>query len=139
MFAYWDSVPVPTDQPFVMQIVGSTTGGATARAGIRDGDRIDLRGVNVYARVAMLFQPVTIKPVMLVVRRQGRSFTAQFSGSTIYQGNVAVKLPSYVFEFLAYFLALGCACVIAARRWQARKVVICASPSLLSLVGASGQ
>ena len=64
-FGYWDAVTVPSEQPFVAQIVHTIPGGASERAGIRDGDRqsVDVRDLGVYDRVALLFQPVTSVPV----------------------------------------------------------------------------
>jgi hypothetical protein len=118
---WWNSLTAMTDQPFVVQIVGTTNDGATARAGIRDGDRIDLRDLNRYARGALLVRSRTTKTTNLVIRRDGRIFTTQLHASTIYQGNEAVNLPEVVLLFLACYLAFGCACVIAARRSQMRE------------------
>jgi hypothetical protein len=117
-FGYWDDVLALTGQPFVGQATQVVAGGAAARAGIRDGDRIDLREHGLYDRTSIVFQPVTSKTATVIVHRNGKTFIARVHPSTIYQGDVAIKLPNTSLAMLAYLLALACAFVIALRRWQ---------------------
>ena len=120
-FGYWDDIMPSTDRPFVGQVTQVVAGGAAARAGLRDGDRFDLREQGLYDRTSLVFQPVTSKIATVVVRRGGKTFTARVHPSTIYQGDAAIKVPNTALAMLAYLLALACAFVIALRRWQTRE------------------
>ena len=120
-FGYWDDVLALTNQPYVGQTTQVVAGGAAARAGIRDGDRIDLREHGLYDRTSIVFQPVTSKTATVVVQRNGKTFTANVHPSTIYQSDAAIKIPNTTLAMLAYLLALACAFVIALRRWQTRE------------------
>jgi hypothetical protein len=120
-FGYWDDVVALTNQPFVGETTQVVAGGAAARAGIRDGDRIDLREHGLYDRTSIVFQPVTSKTATVIVHRAGKTFTARVQPSTIYQSDAAIKVPNTALAMLAYFLALACAFVIALRRWQTRE------------------
>lgn len=121
LYGYWDAVTVPSRQPFVAQIVHTTAGGASDRAGIRDGDRIDVRDLGRYDRVALLFQPVTTVPVSLVVRRGGEKLTIPVVADTLYEGNTLLKLAVAVPNDVAQWWILGCALLLALRRWQTRE------------------
>ena len=120
-FGYWDDIMALTDRPFVEETTQVVAGGAAARAGIRDGDRVDLREQSLYERTSIVFQPVTSKTATVVVHRGGKSFTARVHPSTVYQGDATIKIPNTALAMLAYFLALACAFVIALRRWQTRE------------------
>lgn len=133
-FGYWDAVTVASEQPFVAQIVHTIPGGASERAGIRDGDRIDVRDLGVYDRVALLFQPVTSVPVRLFVVRSGEKRAIVVTGSTVYEGNVALKLAVATTHAVAEWWILGCALLLALRRWQTREArYLC-----LGLLGFAG-
>ena len=120
-FGYWDAVTIPSGQPFVAEIVHTTPGGAAERAGIRDGDRIDVRDLGIYDRVALLFQPVTSVPVTLVVLRGGEKRAIAVTGRTVYDGNVALKVAVAGIHAVAEWWILGCALLLALRRWQTRE------------------
>lgn len=85
-FGYWDAVTIPSREPFVAQIVQSTAGGAADRAGIRDGDRIDVRDLGIYDRVALLFQPT--------LRRRKGLFKRQHARRHHHSGGSALSLTS---------------------------------------------
>jgi hypothetical protein len=138
-FGFWDSVQAATGQPFIAQVTQSIPGGAAARAGLRDGDRIDLRAVSAYDRAALLFQPATIVPLNLKVLRHGKPVNVHVMPSTIYDGDVGLKLVTNVTWALSYVWALGCAWIVALRRWETREarylclillsvVAVCLSP-----------
>ncbi|HEY1882260.1 MAG TPA: hypothetical protein VGG51_04375 [Candidatus Cybelea sp.] len=120
-FGYWDDVVALTGRPFVGQATQVVAGGAAAQAGIRDGDRVDLREHGLYDRTSIVFQPMTLKPATVRVHRAGKTFTVQVRASTVYEGDVAIKVPNTVLAMLAYLLALACAFLIALRRWQTRE------------------
>ena len=120
-FGYWDAVTIPSGQPFVAEIVHTTPGGAAERAGIRDGDRIDVRDLGIYDRVALLFQPVTSVPVKLVILRGGEKRANMVTGRTVYDGNVPLKVAVAGIHAVAEWWILGCALLLALRRWQTRE------------------
>ena len=120
-FGYWDAVTIPSGQPFVAEIVHTIPGGASDRAGIRDGDRIDVRDLGIYDRVALLFQPVTSVPVRLFVLRGGQKRAILVTGRTVYDGNVALKVAVAGIHAVAEWWILGCALLLALRRWQTRE------------------
>jgi hypothetical protein len=133
-YGYWDAVTVPAGQPFVAEIVHPIAGGSAARAGVREGDRIDLRDLGVYDRVALLFQPVTSVPVSLVVRRAREKLAIPVVADTVYDGNVLLKLAVAIPNDVAEWWILGCALLLALRRWQTREgVYLC-----LALLGFAG-
>ena len=120
-YGYWDAVTVPSNQPFVAQIVHMTAGGAADRAGIRDGDRIDVRDLGTYDRVALLFQPVVSKPVKLLVRRGATTLSVTVPADTAYDGDAPLKLVVAATNDVAEWWILGCALLLAFRRWQVRE------------------
>jgi hypothetical protein len=133
-FGYWDAVTIPSGQPFVAEIVHTIPGGASDRAGVRDGDRIDVRDLGIYDRVALLFQPVTSVPVRLFVLRGGQKRAILVTGRTVYDGNVALKVAVAGTHTVAELWILGCALLLALRRWQAREArYLC-----LALLGFAG-
>jgi hypothetical protein len=117
---FWDAYSAPTSRPFMAEIVNESPRGAAAKAGIRDGDTIDLRAVDVRARVAVLFQPLASAPTRLTVDRDGRTFTTTLLGSTIFDGDVLFKIENNAAFYLGLVLALCCAWLIALRSWQSR-------------------
>lgn len=120
-FGFWDAITVPSGLPFVAEIEQTTHGGAAEAAGIRDGDRVDLRGLSPYERVALLYQPVTAKPLLLNVRRGDKSIPIRFKASTQYEGGALLKTSNNILWMLADFFALGCAWLLAFRRAQTRE------------------
>jgi len=120
-YGYWDAVTIPSAQPFVAEIVHTNAGGAAERAGIRDGDRIDVRDLGTYDRVALLFQPVTTVPVSLIVRRGSEKLTISVVADTVYDGNTLLKVAVAAPNDIAEWWILGCALLLALRRWQTRE------------------
>ncbi|HZO92309.1 MAG TPA: GAF domain-containing protein [Candidatus Baltobacteraceae bacterium] len=118
---YWDSIVTTTAEPFVVQFVQSTAGGATARAGIRDGDRVDLRTLDARGRVSVLFQPYAGLPLSFAVERGTKRVAIRFTPSTQFDGNAAFKMTNVALLVLAYLWALGCAWLIALRRGASRE------------------
>jgi GAF domain len=134
-YGYWDAVTVPSTQPFVAEIVHIIAGGTADRAGIQDGDRIDVRDLGTYDRAALLFQPVTTVPVLLVVRRGSEKRTISVVADTVYDGNTFLKLAAALPNDVAEWWILGCALLLALRRWQTREGrYLCLG--LLSFAGA---
>jgi hypothetical protein len=133
---YWDSLTVPTGQPFIVRIDQSVAGGATSRAGVRDGDRIDLRDLNSYERAALFFQPLTTKPVTLVIRRGDKTLAARVVPSTQYEAESFSKVVPNALLFVADLWITGCALLVGLRRWRTREGrLLCLM--LLAFVGAA--
>lgn len=120
-FGYWDAVTIPSEQPFVARIVHTIPGGASQRAGIIDGDRIDVRDLGIYDRVALLFQPVTSAPVTLLVLRNVQKRVIVVTGRTAYDGDVALKMAVAGTHAMAEWWILGCALLLAVRRSETRE------------------
>jgi hypothetical protein len=91
-------------------------GGAFARAGLRDGDRIDLRDLDLNARIALMGNAVATQTINLVTRRASHKFPARFTGSTWSEGDLAVKLSTIVIPLATGLWCLACALIIAIRR-----------------------
>lgn len=118
---FWDSVTTPSGTPFVARLGQIEPGGAADRAGIRDGDTVDLRNLNPTDRAGLLWQPVTTRTIVLQLLRRGKSVTVHFVPSTQYQADAAVKIGTNLLWVLACLWALGCAWIIALRRAETRE------------------
>ncbi len=121
LLGYWDSILTTTDEPFVAQFVQSTAGGATARAGIRDGDRVDLRTLDAHGRVSVLFQPYAGTPLSFAVERERKRVPVRFTATTQYESGAGFKMTANALWGLAYLWALGCAWLVALRRGASRE------------------
>lgn len=120
-FGFWDALTTTSGQAYVAQVEQPTPKGAAARAGLHDGDRVDLRRVSVYDRFALVYQPVTNKTLNFTVERNGRAVPVTFKASTIYDGSAALKITGNALYIPAYFALLCCAWLIALRRSETRE------------------
>src|SRR5262249_28905530 len=116
-FGYWDGITSMTDRAYVLAVVDPAPNGAMSKAGLRDGDRIDLREQSLPTRVAIAFQPMATEPVDLVVRRDGRTIVANAVGSTVWEGNARSKVFAQVLTLFEWSLFLVCAGLVTMRRW----------------------
>ncbi|HTU80745.1 MAG TPA: hypothetical protein VMF61_01360 [Candidatus Acidoferrales bacterium] len=126
-WGWWDSTSRATGQPYVVSINSPRPGGAAALAGLRDGDRIDLREQSLRARVAAVFQLMASRPTEFVVHRGTHTFVARVVGSTSWEGAPVWKLPAKGLSIFAALWFLGCATLIVVRRWwvpQARALAL---------------
>lgn len=123
-YGFWDANVAPSDLPYVIKIKGPRTGGASERAGLRDGDRIDLREQNLQARIAALYQLPATQPTSLIVRRGGATLPITVMGSTAWEGAPLWKLPVLLFPCLAALWFTVCVLVIGLRRWWSREAQI---------------
>ena len=64
----------PADVSYVAQVSGVTPGGAAAAAGLRPGDRIDVRRQSLADRLSVLRGPVRDRPLDVSVDRGARTF-----------------------------------------------------------------
>ncbi len=126
-FGNWDAGFVPTDKPFVVTVVESFAAGASAKAGLRDGDRVDLRAQGLDARVRVLGSPMASRATRLSLRRAEEKLSVSVVGSSAWEGNVLLKLSNPVLGTIADLWLLACALLIAVRRWwlyEARTLVL---------------
>jgi hypothetical protein len=117
-FGNWDAGFLPTDKPFVVAVVESLAGGASAKAGLREGDRIDLRKQQFDARVRLLGNPIATQATRISLRRGARTLSVSVAGSSVWDGNVLLNLSNPVLGTVADFWLLACALLIAVRRWR---------------------
>ena len=115
-FGYWDANAAMAARPYTVAVAQPRPGGASANAGLRDGDLIDLREQPLSTRIAVSNQPMATRPTVLKIHRNGTPMTISVTGSTVWEGAPAWKLPTLVSRPLAGFWFAGCALLIALRR-----------------------
>ncbi|HET6275651.1 MAG TPA: GAF domain-containing protein [Candidatus Cybelea sp.] len=124
---FWDATVVTTNQSFVTIAAEPRPDGATAAAGIRNGDVIDLREQTLGARYAWIYELMATQPTQLVVRRGSQRFVANVTGSTGFEGPWAFKIAGLLAAQIAVLFFLGCAALIALRQlksYEARVVAL---------------
>lgn len=115
-WGWFDVFRVPSGQPYVLVSLQPRSGGATDRAGIKAGDRFDVREQDLSARIALFTQPVPTKPIMLVVRRGAGTFRTRLVGSTTWDGAVPWKFTVNILPLISSIWFVGCALLITTRR-----------------------
>jgi len=114
---WFDGGGEPTPgQPFVMTLEQVQPGGALWRAGLRDGDRLDLRDFDLSTRLQLMYEPLATQATTLVARRGSDRFVTSFTGSIWSDGESAVKLPTVLIALATGMWCLVCALIIAVRR-----------------------
>ena len=88
---FWDSTVVATGRPYLTIDAQPRADGASAAAGIRNGDVIDMREQSAAARYEWIYELMATRPTHLIVGRAGRRFTANVTGSTVFEGPWAYK------------------------------------------------
>jgi hypothetical protein len=116
-FGWWDSNALRV-APYTVQIFEPRPGGATDRAGIQAGDRIDLREQSVRARIAVVSQLSAARPTIVTIVRGNRRSSHSVTGSTSWEGAVQWKLPAQVITTLAALWFGACALLLALRQWS---------------------
>ena len=116
-FGWWDSNTLRA-APYTVRIVEPRPGGATERAGIRNGDLIDLREQSLGSRIAVVSQLSATRPTIVTVERGGNRSTHSVIGSTSWEGATQWKLPAQVLTSLAALWFGICALVLALRQWS---------------------
>jgi hypothetical protein len=134
-FGWWDA-NITIAQPFVLTITPNPSG-ASARSGLRAGDRIDLRRQSLAARVALAYQLMDTQPTLLTVERAGLARTIAMTGSSLWDNATPVKVDSALSRTVAGLIFVVCALLLTLHRWydpQARAIalaLICAVGILL--------
>jgi hypothetical protein len=115
-YGLWQSLTTADDGAYMAEFTSIIPGGVSANAGLRDGDRIDLREQSFEARVRFSGQPMASHALTLRVHRGARKFSATVLGGIVSESSVTAKFSLFlVFALEAWFLA--CATLIAGRRW----------------------
>jgi hypothetical protein len=114
-YGWWDSVRTASGEPYTLVFRTPRDGGATARAGIRDGDRADARAQGFAARVVLFIQP-TSSSATLLVRRGAHVARANLVGSSIWESATTWKLWDILPELISSIWFAGCALLIVLRR-----------------------
>lgn len=113
-FGWWDS-NVTTVSPYRLAIAPRING-AAARAGLRDGDRIDLRQQTREARVAVLYQLMATQYTPLRVDRGGSSRHLYIRGSSVWENASFWKLQPFVTRAMLGIWFTVCALLIVLRK-----------------------
>ncbi|HLI96607.1 MAG TPA: hypothetical protein VKT72_11045 [Candidatus Baltobacteraceae bacterium] len=114
---WWQANQPATGSAYQGRFDSVERGGATARAGIQNGDTFDLREQSFKARVELAFQPAAHEPLTLVLHRgaERRAFTV-VPGTVWDSGTLAVWWAALTL-IASLWLAM-CGLIIALRRAQ---------------------
>lgn len=126
LWGWWDATTFATEQPYVLRFDPPQPDGAAANAGVRGGDRVDLRDQPADARWWLAFQPIAGHPIALRMQRDGSRFTTVVTPSTTWEGDSRLKLLTVLSTILGAVWFVGCATVIALRRSNLREARILA-------------
>ncbi|MBV8489655.1 MAG: adenylate/guanylate cyclase domain-containing protein [Candidatus Eremiobacteraeota bacterium] len=118
---WFDGTEGASGQPYVLEFFDPSPNGAVAKAGIRDGDLLDLREQSFDTRVRYLAQPIAGRPTRMLIRRGSKTFVTNLVGSTIYEGQATTKFVSFSFLMFSAVWFFLCALVIAWKRWWLRE------------------
>jgi GAF domain-containing protein len=132
-YGFWDT-NIPTAGPYVSVIAKPVPGGAAARAGLREGDFIDLREQDEAARIAVLYQLMATQPTHLIVKRGTTRIPIDVTGSTIWEGAPVWKIATMASVTISSVFFVACAALIAVRRSAKRDARLLALV-LLCIVG----
>ena len=119
-YGWWDANADKAAQPYVVTVAQPRPDGASARGGLRDGDRIDLREQSLFTRMAVAYQPIGAQPIALRLHRGHSTITRVVVPSTSWDGQPLWKLPTVTSRLLASLWFAACAALIAFRRWWHR-------------------
>jgi hypothetical protein len=115
-YGFWDSVLLPGDRAYTVVIEGVVPGGTADRAGMRDGDRVNLREQTLDGMVAVVYQPFTLRSTPLTFHRGASTYTAHVVANTIWEISFW-PLIGYLPILISGIWFLVCALFIAVRKW----------------------
>lgn len=114
----WQALTVADDSAYVGAFTQVVPGGASDKAGLRDGDRIDLREQNFDARVRFsVGDPMASRPSTVRAHRGARQFPATVLGGTVFSDSSGTAKINFLLFWLSQAWFLGCATLVAAHRW----------------------
>ncbi|HTU71546.1 MAG TPA: GAF domain-containing protein [Candidatus Baltobacteraceae bacterium] len=140
-YGWWDSNVAMTARPYVVSITGTVPGGATFRAGLRNGDLVDLREQPLNVRVALVSQLMATRPTRVIAHRDAQRIVADVTGSTMFEGDVVPKVLARLTPIVSMLWFIGCALAITLRRWSVREgrilVIVLLWPVAFQLQGGN--
>jgi hypothetical protein len=113
-WAGWWDIPFSAGEPFNLIAGRPVAGGAAERAGIREGDRFDLREQTLQARTA-LFGRMPTQPVRLLGHRERGTFSATVLAKTAGGGASPFDVLNGVLLLFTSVAYLSCALLIIVR------------------------
>lgn len=116
-YGYWDAVVAsPPGDARLMIVRTARAGGASARAGLKDGDVLVLREQNFATRASLFIQPDAVEPFDLLVRRAGRApFHVRFLAGTTWDSESVWKVLLVLPGTISSLWFIACAALIAIR------------------------
>src|ERR1700722_5176389 len=125
-FGWGDALHSPNGQPYTLVVAGVRPDGASALAGVRNGDRIDLRDLSLGARMGVIFQPLATRPIVLRVSRGFRPVDLKVHTCTSWRNAPLCKMPPMIVANVTNLGFFLCASLITLRRCWSRDARILA-------------
>ena len=137
-FGWWDGGSSAASVPYVMTLSQEAPGGAMDRAGLRDGDRVDLRELDLGARVFLMNSAPATETLTIRAHRGARAVTVRFTGSIWSEGEWPYKIIAIVVPILTGIWCLVCASIISSRRsWSFEGRVLATALIAVGLAGSN--
>jgi len=137
-FGWVDAHTGMTGQPFLIIVQNPTPNGASAKAGLKDGDLLDLRELTREARIWMTFQPIATRPLEGTLRRKMTTVPFSLLPSTVWEGASRWKLADVIPGAIGQILLPICALLIALRCFRRRDGRRLALVLLFLALGSNG-
>ena len=126
LVGFWDGLFTPGPAPYTLRASGVVPGGASALAGLRDGDSIDLRKLGAGTRSAILFQGIAGRTYDVPVERAGGVAIVRIRPTTTYEVNAVEKTGVTLLFLFASALGIACAWLVTFRaKRRTESVLLC--------------
>lgn len=133
---WWQANQPATGTAYQARFDAVESGGATARAGIRDGDSFDLREQSFSARVGLAFQPAAHVPLTLVLHRGNERRTFTVVPGTVWEAGTLALCWAVITIIASLWLAMF-GLIIALRRselFEGRMLALMLAAAAIPLV-----
>jgi hypothetical protein len=137
-FGWWDANFYTNGRPYTIIFDPPAPGGAAALGGVRGGDTLDLREQSLDSRLDLFTQPMSGKPVHLIVHRGRSTVDLDVAPAPIWQVNAGLKATRGLLQLIGGFLLIGCALLISLRRADSVDARLLAGMLLLLSVAVVG-
>ena len=106
-YGLWGNLDSASARPYQLEVSGVNPGGSADRAGLRNGDLIDIRSIALLDRFQQLFgQPLAGRPVTLSIQRGALRTTVSVTPSAVNAGTWYIWVIPVGCLWLALFAAL---------------------------------
>jgi len=130
-YGLWGAYVGGSAQPYHLSVHGVDPGGPADRAGLREGDLVDVRGHTLVERLSLFGQPLSGRPIALRVRRG-----SQQTRAVIVPGRFDLRrFFNYLFNSIGNVWLLLFAAVIAWRRPYADRNLLLATTLAFAAIG----